>query len=59
LAVGDLDRPLRFISTTTVFGTALDVGLSELAIESFFPADAETARALTARATSATTAGSL
>jgi hypothetical protein len=59
LAVGDLDRPLRFISTTTVFGTALDVGLSELAIESFFPADAETARALAARATSATTAGSL
>ncbi|TNC47731.1 helix-turn-helix domain-containing protein [Rubellimicrobium rubrum] len=39
-------RPLRLISTTTVFGTALDVGLSELAIESFFPADAETAQAL-------------
>lgn len=34
---------LRFLSTTTVFGTALDVSLSELAIESFFPADEETA----------------
>ncbi len=32
---------LRFISTTTVFGTATDVTVSELAIESFFPADAE------------------
>jgi transcriptional regulator with XRE-family HTH domain len=30
---------LTFISTTTVFGTPLDVTLSELAIESFFPAD--------------------
>ncbi len=34
---------LRFLSTTTVFGTALDVSLSELTIESFFPADRETA----------------
>lgn len=33
---------LRFLSTTTVFGTATDVTLNELAIESFFPADAET-----------------
>lgn len=39
---------LRLISTTTVFGTALDIGLSELAIESFFPADEETAQTLTA-----------
>ncbi len=37
---------LRLISTTTVFGTAVDIGLSELAIESFFPADPETAQAL-------------
>ena len=36
------ERELSFISTTTVFGTPLDVTLSELAIESFFPADAET-----------------
>lgn len=32
-----------FYSATTVFGTPSDVTLSELAIESFFPADAETA----------------
>lgn len=37
---------LRFLSTTTVFGTALDISLSELAIETFFPADAETAAAM-------------
>jgi len=30
---------LRFLSTTTVFGTALDLGLAELTIESFFPLD--------------------
>lgn len=30
---------LNFISTTTVFGTPIDVTLSELAIEAFFPAD--------------------
>jgi transcriptional regulator with XRE-family HTH domain len=34
---------LSFISTTTVFGTPIDITLSELAIESFFPADAATA----------------
>jgi len=34
---------LSFLSTTTIFGTAVDVTLSELAIESFFPADARTA----------------
>lgn len=37
---------LTFFSTTTVFGTPVDVTLSELAIEAFFPADAETADAL-------------
>ncbi|WP_117192158.1 helix-turn-helix domain-containing protein [Rhizobium terrae] len=37
---------LSFISTTTVFGTPVDVTLSELAIESFFPANDETARLL-------------
>jgi hypothetical protein len=39
-------RVLRFLSTTTVFGTPLDITLSELAIEAFLPADEETARAL-------------
>jgi transcriptional regulator with XRE-family HTH domain len=37
---------LSFFSTTTVFGTPLDVTLSELAIEAFFPADQQTAAAL-------------
>jgi transcriptional regulator with XRE-family HTH domain len=41
---------LNFISTTTVFGTPMDVTLQELAIESFFPADDATARALRALA---------
>jgi transcriptional regulator with XRE-family HTH domain len=44
--------PLSFISTTTVFGTPVEVTLSELALETFFPADAATAhvlRALSAR----------
>jgi transcriptional regulator with XRE-family HTH domain len=37
---------LAFISTTTVFGTPVDITLAELAIESFFPADTATAEAL-------------
>lgn len=37
---------LSFISTTTVFGTAVEISLSEVAIESFFPADEATAAAL-------------
>jgi len=37
---------LSFFSTTTVFGTPVDVTLAELAIEAFFPADPETAVAL-------------
>lgn len=41
---------LSFISTTTIFGTPVDVTLQELAVESFFPADARTAAALTALA---------
>jgi len=40
------DTVLSFFSTTTVFGTATDVTLSELAIESFFPADPTTAEAV-------------
>ncbi|SNR28053.1 hypothetical protein SAMN06265360_101159 [Haloechinothrix alba] len=37
---------LTFVSTTTVFGTPLDVTVAELAVEAFFPADAATTRAL-------------
>ena len=40
--------PLSFISTTTVFGSPLDITLSELAIEAFFPADRKTGDALRA-----------
>jgi transcriptional regulator with XRE-family HTH domain len=40
------DGELTFFSTVTTFGTPLDVTVAELAIESFFPADAATAAAL-------------
>jgi hypothetical protein len=52
LVAGEIAVPLRlrrdgaelaFISSVTTFGTALDITVSELAIESFFPADAATA----------------
>ncbi|HEY8618057.1 helix-turn-helix transcriptional regulator [Phenylobacterium sp.] len=39
---------LSLVSTTTVFGTPVDVTVSELALETFFPADDATARALAA-----------
>ena len=44
---------LSFFSTTTVFGTPVDITLAELALECFFPADDATARAMRALATSA------
>ena len=37
---------LSFFSTTTVFGTPVDITLSELAIEAFFPADEATSKLL-------------
>jgi transcriptional regulator with XRE-family HTH domain len=55
MAAGEIAVPLRlhheggelsFLSTYTTFGTAVDVTVSELAIEAFFPADAATAQAL-------------
>lgn len=55
LAAGEIAVPLRlrhdgqelaFISTVTTFGTAVDITVAELAIESFFPADDATARVL-------------
>jgi transcriptional regulator with XRE-family HTH domain len=39
---------LSFISTITVFGTPVDITLSELALETFFPADEQTAAMLRA-----------
>jgi len=35
--------PLSFLGTTTVFGSALDIQVSEVTIESFFPVDDHTA----------------
>lgn len=43
------DGVLTFFSTVTTFGTAVDITVSELSIEAFFPADAATADALRAR----------
>ena len=46
---------LDFFHTTTVFGTPLEITLSELAIEAFFPANARTAELLRAISEAATT----
>jgi hypothetical protein len=46
----DGTRELAFFTTVATFGTPLDVTVSELAIESFFPANPETAAALRALA---------
>jgi hypothetical protein len=37
------DDVLSFTSTTMTFGTPMDITLSELALETFFPADNKTA----------------
>ena len=37
---------LRFLSTVATFGTALDISVAELTVESFFPADEPTKAAL-------------
>ena len=37
---------LSFLCITAVIGTPMDVTVEELAIESFYPADAQTAKAL-------------
>jgi len=39
-------RELAFFSTVATFGTPLDITVAELAIESFFPADSDTASVL-------------
>jgi transcriptional regulator with XRE-family HTH domain len=40
------DAELSFFSTVTTFGTPVDVTLSELSVEAFYPADRETAARL-------------
>jgi MmyB-like transcription regulator ligand binding domain len=47
------DVTLSLFSTTTVFGTPRDVTLAELAIESFYPADQDSAGYLASRAAAA------
>jgi hypothetical protein len=42
-APGSDGPELSFFSTITTFGTAVDVTVSELALEAFFPADDQTA----------------
>ena len=46
LRIRTTDGVLSFFSMTTVFGTPVDVMLSELVLELFFPADDETAVAV-------------
>jgi hypothetical protein len=36
-------RELRLFSTITTFGTPMDITIDEIAIESYYPADAESA----------------
>lgn len=43
LRLSTIDGVLSFFTATTAFGTPLDITVSELAIETFLPADAETA----------------
>jgi hypothetical protein len=42
LRLATIDGTLSFLTTTTCFSSAVDVTLSELAIEAFYPADPET-----------------
>ena len=44
---------LSFLVTTTVFGTATEITLSELTLETFFPANAETATVIQSMANTA------
>ena len=48
---------LSFLSTTTVFGSPLDITVAELAIESFYPLDGHTAAAMRALAPAGRIAG--
>ena len=52
------DQELSFFSTTTLFGTPLDVTVAGLAIEAFFPADAASSETLHALAVSSSPAAS-
>ena len=45
---GSYGEVLSFFSTTMIFGTPVDITLSELALETFFPADDLTAERMRA-----------
>jgi transcriptional regulator with XRE-family HTH domain len=47
------DRELAFFSTIATFGSPVDVTVAELMVETFFPADAQTAQALSQLAVNA------
>jgi hypothetical protein len=49
LRVRHADAELAFFSTVATFGTPLDVTVSELMIEAFYPANPETASFLRSR----------
>jgi transcriptional regulator with XRE-family HTH domain len=49
LRIRHRDRTLAFFTTVAAFGTPLDITVSELVIESFFPADETTAAVLRTR----------
>jgi transcriptional regulator with XRE-family HTH domain len=46
LRISSDEGPLEFLSTTTVFGTAVNITLAGIVIESFFPANPKTAAAM-------------
>ena len=47
------DGELAFLSTISTFGTAVDITVAELSIESFFPTDARTAEVMRAHVAAA------
>ena len=51
-----VDGPLYFYCASTVFGSAIDVTLAEVTIETFYPAEAGTAALMRQKALPATTA---
>ncbi len=51
------DRELAFISTLSTFGSAVEITVAELAIEAFYPANAETAMRLPSEVDGAPPAG--
>ncbi|MFL5812100.1 MAG: helix-turn-helix domain-containing protein [Bdellovibrionia bacterium] len=46
LRISSEERTLEFLSTTTVFGTAVNITLAGIVIESFYPSNPETAAAM-------------